>query len=263
MLAPPLPLRYSPVPTASAPMMDPFGGSLPHAVRPAPIGPTTAPNMGQFAFPVRPAPVAAAPARPSYPSPVGVPMVNFNGNNIPLNQFYQQMVNWGQYNPNDPYWRQMDQMYGNAYRTGGSAPNRDPYSSYLPSLNQPVVNGNENMSGGLRGGQVAPSNPAMGPYANRGAIPSNLNPWTGQPNQSSPTNGAGYQNNSQVNNSNLAFLGGRHLPVRRTLFDINTNSQELPLMMGILSAAGIDPNAAMGEFRAFLPQGGKLPATVF
>lgn len=77
-----------------------------------------------------------------------------------------------------------------------------------------------------------------------------------------PQDSNSWQQNRNIETS-VNMQGGRHLPVRRTLWNINTNSQELPLMLGILSAAGIDPQAAMGEFRAFLPRGGRVPATVF
>lgn len=150
------------------------------------------------------------------------PMVNNDGQAIPLSAYWQMMQGM---NINPQFWTTMDQMYGTGYRNpvGRAAFLGSPPPPSTPSSSSPPP-------------QMPSASPAPPP----------------------PPAGTGGQGRL-----NPAMMGGRHLPVRRTLHNINTNSQELPLMMGILSAAGIDPQSALGEFRSFLPKGGRLPATVF
>lgn len=90
-------------------------------------------------------------------------------------------------------------------------------------------------------------------------------PWTNTlPNQSQPDVPSGSYNPAGTTSGlDPTMLQGRKLPVRRTLYNMQSNSQELPLMQGIMSAAGLDPQAEMGEFQSFLPRGGKVQATAF
>lgn len=174
------------------------------------------------------------------------PVVNHNGQQIPLAQYYQEMGN----RVNPSFWTQMDSMYGDGYRTGSSGQvgtnpvGPDPFRQR--SVNRPPQFG------------AAPTNPGMqSPFTNR----ENANPG-GEEFQNSPAAGS-FQQPANQGRRNTLPTRGRQLPVRRTLWNMNSGSQELPLMLGIMSAAGIDPQSAMGEFRSFLPKGGRVSATVF
>jgi len=70
-------------------------------------------------------------------------------------------------------------------------------------------------------------------------------------------------NPAATGDSGFGFVTGRQLPVRQTLADIQSNSQNIPLLQGLFAFSGQNPGSAFGEFSQYLPKGGQNPQTRF
>lgn len=70
-------------------------------------------------------------------------------------------------------------------------------------------------------------------------------------------------NPAATGESGFGFISGRHLPVRQTLADIQSNSQKIPLLQGLFAFSGQNPGEEFGEFSQYLPKGGANPLTRF
>ena len=76
-----------------------------------------------------------------------------------------------------------------------------------------------------------------------------------------PIGGGG--SGSQDWNSFAKSFTGANLPGRRTLFNINTRSQEIPLTGSLMSLAGRDPETEFANFFNYLPKGQAVGPTRF
>lgn len=150
----------------------------------------------------------------------------------------------------------------------GLTPQPVTYSPGMPNqhtggLKPTPVNytvGSPNMGGAPKDGQTLYGPGAGGGAGGGSTVSAPGGPPTGTPPVIQVPPGAG-QAPGTTGAVPTGTLRGRGLPVRRTLNQFQSNSQEIPLLAGLFSAAGKDPAAEFGEFRQFLPRGNRNPLT--
>ncbi len=66
---------------------------------------------------------------------------------------------------------------------------------------------------------------------------------------------------TSTRNPLFPFIAGRHLPARQAVGWLESNSPMVPLLSGLASFSGQEPEAFWGDFQAALPKGGAVPLT--
>ena len=128
--------------------------------------------------------------------------------------------------------------------------------------NTPLVQGLGAPAGvGQQGGWAPPAGGMSleGVQQAMGGLPS----WQNILQSTSSASGGGTIDPTTGRNTLFPFISGRKMPVQQTLADIQSQSQNIPMIQSLASFSGQNPESFFGEFGQFLPKGSTLgPASI-